>query len=73
MSEAPQPIHIYPDTLDFEPLGLDPEAFRSPLTGPSGLPKAFGPTEHVFLPEGTACAWAFGDGTVAIIVDVTAS
>jgi uncharacterized cupin superfamily protein len=45
---------------------------RVTLSEPSSLPEAFGPDAHVFLPKGTACSWTVAEGTVALIVDVSA-
>ncbi|MBM3615631.1 MAG: DUF861 domain-containing protein [Alphaproteobacteria bacterium] len=43
------------------------------LTEPSAAPVVFGSDTHAFLPRGTACAWDIAAGTVAVIVDITAT
>lgn len=43
------------------------------LTAASASSDRFAFGDHVFLPKGTACAWAVEAGTVALIVDVTAT
>jgi uncharacterized cupin superfamily protein len=42
------------------------------LTGTAASPDVFGPGAHVFLPKGNKCAWSVAEGTVAVMVDVTA-
>jgi uncharacterized cupin superfamily protein len=43
------------------------------LTEVASRPETFGPGAHVFLPQGTACAWATDFGTIVVSVDVTAA
>lgn len=42
------------------------------LTAPGRAEDVFGPDAHVFLAKGTVCGWTIAEGSVAVIVDVTA-